>query len=404
MRLQSLYICLVILLFTLESCNEKCIDINPKIKNKYSDSLINYFYDVVYYGDLGLSSVTVAKWTDSVFVYLQDPKNFEIENAQHAIQTLNGLDIPIRYKITSDKKKAKIKVVYTDGHTQKRLAEVWINKFMGKITSAKIKVHYRQNDDVSRGIILEELIQSLGVLGDNYKYPRSIFYNEKFMYYPLMDVDRQVLELLYSADIPPGLSKCCFEKNFNDVLHLSMSRNVLLDLSNKNNISLSRAQEIIKSSLFEGDLALFSSPVRVYISPNFSSGQQMYIQQILRDLQNQNLSFEFTQEINGYHGIHFHPNKLANKKEVTKYNILFGKSLRPNRFRAEVIIPVKKDSIFSVALKSQIASSVIKCLGPSIPLTPVLNENFQVSAKNKEMVNFIYSKYIPIQSPLKNIN
>lgn len=56
-------------------------------------------------------------------------------------------------------------------------------------------------------LIREEVTQSLGLINDSYKYSESIFYQEWSETQEFADIDKRLIEILYSDMIAPGMSR-----------------------------------------------------------------------------------------------------------------------------------------------------------------------------------------------------
>ena len=56
-------------------------------------------------------------------------------------------------------------------------------------------------------VLREELTQSLGLMNDSFKYTNSIFYQGGSRVTSYSDIDKQIIKILYSNRISPGMSK-----------------------------------------------------------------------------------------------------------------------------------------------------------------------------------------------------
>jgi hypothetical protein len=69
------------------------------------------------------------------------------------------------------------------------------------ITSQKVTQRERSH------LIREELTQSLGLMRDSYKHPNSMFYQPWTDVTEFSDLDRALIQLLYSADLRAGMTR-----------------------------------------------------------------------------------------------------------------------------------------------------------------------------------------------------
>jgi len=83
-------------------------------------------------------------------------------------------------------------------------------------------VYYSEKDLSSTTrykIVLEEIIQSLGVVGDSYNYPSSLFFENYNPAKSLTPLDVDVLSLLYEPVIHANYTRESFEEDFADELY-----------------------------------------------------------------------------------------------------------------------------------------------------------------------------------------
>jgi len=160
------------------------------IKKKYTTEEINFFYETAYYSDYSKEIVKkIKKWRDNLNIYVEKNINpGDIEHVEFAVKEINDLKIPISASIVESPKKANCIISFG---TRSKIAEKFnlaeqdsiimgiasTTERDGSIVSASIGIinDGKASAEKRRTIILEEMIQTLGLQGDNYSFLNSIF-------------------------------------------------------------------------------------------------------------------------------------------------------------------------------------------------------------------------------------
>lgn len=279
----------IIFFIFIQLFHSSCHRFNPQdLKDKYSAEVINYFYETVFYFDLEGRKENLEKWNKDIYYYLVgDYTENDIGNLQTVVSQLKSLQLPINFHLTSDSLTANLFVHF--GNTL-YIEEIMGSKnqiyypFAGIARSFRGKSSYREkglvgipNDArtykrVNREdsiklrylILLEEITQTLGVSGDSWHYPNSIFFEGPGFPPGLSDIDKGVVKMLYETSIPALYSKQQFEKNFSDVLYHVNAPQKIADYVSVNQIPL-HFLEYIRNHSFHGD-SFSKWPAQIYIS------------------------------------------------------------------------------------------------------------------------------------------
>ena len=77
---------------------------------------------------------------------------------------------------------------------------------------------YRANTIEQRHLLREELTQSLGLAKDSFKYPNSIFQSSWTQTLNYMEIDKDVIRLLYHPNMSTGLNALAVEDVLSNIL------------------------------------------------------------------------------------------------------------------------------------------------------------------------------------------
>lgn len=233
---------LFLLILNASSCNSEKNDLNKlksEIYSKYSSAEINYFYETAFNRDYGFINVNginkdfaLFKWGEDIYIKLNGDYAFEDSMAVlHVCKSINSLRLPIKIEIASKEFSRRInmninfypldtlrsKGLYSKDKTRIG-AKGSLFEFFG-ISHVSISIPtdiFEQK--LQKSAIMEEIVQGLGVFGDSYTYPNSIFYEGVNFATEFLPIDIKVLQLLYEPVIPKGILKSEFYSLFSDIL------------------------------------------------------------------------------------------------------------------------------------------------------------------------------------------
>lgn len=177
-----------------------------------------YFMEVGFGAEYGDPTMVLHKWAGDIRIRVYGaPTVDDMENLLKVVSELNDLlqgsvklrfvagdgDINI-YFIPPDLF-AFVEPMYVPGNTGFFVAGWYEN---GAIIEAKILIASRGVTEQDRfHLIREELTQSLGLFQDSWQYQDSIFYQGWTGTVEYSAIDREVIRLLYSPLLRPGMSK-----------------------------------------------------------------------------------------------------------------------------------------------------------------------------------------------------
>lgn len=268
-----------------------------ELKKKYSAEVINYFYETVFHRDYGGVNNhggkrrTLGKWQEDIRMrILGTGWKGDSAHVQSAIYQLNALQLPVHLRLTDDSTKSNLEIRFGDF---KELAQIFENDSLvpfvgfGEVTqlpegglSATIafandatsyqNLDAADRDKLRQGIILEEITQALGVIGDSWKDYRSIFFEGRKKVTELQPLDKHVIQLLYEPSIPALYPIERFEAQFSDVLYNSDVKRKLVAYAKKNGISPRQLQHIRDNCYLDSLLIRYSGIVFVKIKGDYS--------------------------------------------------------------------------------------------------------------------------------------
>ena len=259
------------------------------IRTNYTTEEIVYFYETVFFSDdfykidkykskngssFFISNTKIKKWEKDLYVKpFGDFTNQNILSLKKAIDYLNSIELPVRLFYTEgesynvrfffgSKSFIRKETNYEFEDESDGFAKIYTN-FSSTIDRAFIGIDNTLSPDYHRpDIILEELTQTLGILGDSYSHPNSLFYEGSRNRSPLNKLtylDERILKLLYSENIKAGVSRKNFLKSFKDIIKISDG---LIKEDFKN------FEEFISLNQFSEET------IRMFLNTAFSNGNQ----------------------------------------------------------------------------------------------------------------------------------
>ncbi len=208
--------------------------------NDYEKKLIEYFNEVALNTEYNDNPQKTIKWDKNmiIFIYKEKEQKNQIKVIEQTIHKINKL-VKDGFRIELTDKKIKSNailylckretVAQLDPEFHKLIDEdfagltyvefEWSNY---TIHNALIYIDIEEPLEIQKSVILEEITQSIGLLGDSEKYSNSIFYE-----YQMLDsinnseysqIDTDIVRLLYDPKMKPGLNKKQCEKVIKSIL------------------------------------------------------------------------------------------------------------------------------------------------------------------------------------------
>lgn len=238
-----------------QSRNEINSDEVLRLKRKYDIATINYFYETVFHEDFNdAKSDNLLKWnSDPKIVLVGNPSETELGYVKKAISRINRLNLLIKCVLEAKSDTNSIEIFFgnvkevgaylqadsliqKDIDTTSHFGLAYSISYDDILSKVNIGICYNEKDtlrSIRENVVLEEIVQSLGINGDSYTYPGSLFFQNDNPTKSFTKLDQDVLSLLYEPAIPTDYPRVSFEKNFADVLHHVDTKRKIKDLLRK---------------------------------------------------------------------------------------------------------------------------------------------------------------------------
>ena len=221
----------IILIFL--SCSDDG-EINIEL-DEYDFEVISYFKEIALGFEFGTSSEITRKWCSDLKIFvggdISNDLNVELNNIVNEIRNLVTDNFSIQ--IVNDSSQSNYYIFFGSGDEYSKIFPSQANYVDSNwglfsvrwntsncLTRGNMYVDiYRANTIEQRHLLREELTQSLGLAKDSFKYPNSIFQSSWTQTLNYMEIDKDVIRLLYHPNMSTGLNVLAVE----DVL-----RNILL--------------------------------------------------------------------------------------------------------------------------------------------------------------------------------
>ena len=221
----------IILIFL--SCSDDG-EVNIEL-DEYDFEVISYFKEIALGFEFGTSSEITRKWCSDLKIFvggdISNDLNVELNNIVNEIRNLVTDNFSIQ--IVNDSSQSNYYIFFGSGDEYSKIFPSQANYVDSNwglfsvrwnasncLTRGNMYVDiYRANTIEQRHLLREELTQSLGLAKDSFKYPNSIFQSSWTQTLNYMEIDKDVIRLLYHPNMSTGLNALAVE----DVL-----RNILL--------------------------------------------------------------------------------------------------------------------------------------------------------------------------------
>ena len=195
-------------------------------KKGYStDEIISYFCETVMHSEYydGDEPEQVRKWTSPIYYVLRGvvttedvalinrltaalneipgfPGIYSVQEAGMSEEDANYTIQILPYDEYQEFALDRIGDAYTDGY-----ATAWFSNYV--YTDGEVGICNDIDRETKNSVILEEIIQSLGIFNDSHTYPDSLFYqNFNTPQWPT-DIDWLMVETLYREELTPGMTE-----------------------------------------------------------------------------------------------------------------------------------------------------------------------------------------------------
>ncbi len=227
---------LLSLIVIISSCSkEEDIIVTPKSElTTYQSDVISYFKEIALGLEFGGASKITRKRTSTMRIFVggtPDSEHFgELEKIKNEINSLatDGFSI----EIISDSTQSNFYIFFGSGDAYGEIfpslnnlidsnwglfSIFWNNN--SEITTGYMYVDIeRANPAAQKHLLREELTQSLGLAKDSFLYQTSIFQQDWTTTNEYVDIDKDLIRLLYHPDMSVGLNSSQVDDVLTDIL------------------------------------------------------------------------------------------------------------------------------------------------------------------------------------------
>lgn len=181
-----------------------------------ADEIIDYFCSVALGAEEGEDFNHVIRWSSPTTCYVGgDYTSADIEKLDSLFASLNAVPgFPGIYRVDTETE-STLQIYFVDNATMAGMfgggyeGHVQINWYnaSNEVYSGTIYISSELDRNTRDSVIVEETVQSLGLLKDTYDHPESIFYQYGSSVVWPCELDWAVINLLYSDAIRPGMTE-----------------------------------------------------------------------------------------------------------------------------------------------------------------------------------------------------
>ena len=213
---------LVFVFFLVSTCclyieNEKPAPIQTEnSQSRYTDKEIGYFTEIALGTEYGNNTQVIRKWDSDIRIKINgNPNEKDLQSLNQVISDINEIiGDKINVSIVSTNQNIDINFVpLTDFSICNAVSGnygyfncKWRNDVIYECDICIATDETLLQEERSH-MIREEITQSLGLMKDSLKYRDSIFYEGWTQTQRYSEIDRKMIEILYSDDIRPGMRK-----------------------------------------------------------------------------------------------------------------------------------------------------------------------------------------------------
>ena len=204
--------------------------------NTWEKEIYNYFLKIALKTEYGYSPNKTIKWTEPMKVFISQKEKYktQVSIIQETIEKINNL-VSDGFKIELTEYTHNSNTIIYLGNRERinelrktflkdfnvnfaGLADIEVDFVNFNIVKARIFIDTDEILEDQRAIILEEITQSIGLMNDSEIYTDSTFFQNKILpdkkYHNHFDIDKELIKLLYSPYMKPGLDSKKVEKVF----------------------------------------------------------------------------------------------------------------------------------------------------------------------------------------------
>lgn len=186
-------------------------------RSSFTAKEIQYFMEVAMGSEYGDGSPRIRKWSGDVRIQsMGKPTAEDLRTLQSVVSEINALtNGQIRLQLVTSNPNLTLRFVPESQFARYEPAYVPVNygffatswDTSNRIYRANVLITTTGVTQKERShLIREELTQSLGLMRDSYRYANSMFYQPWTDVTQYAEIDKALIQMLYSAQIQPGMT------------------------------------------------------------------------------------------------------------------------------------------------------------------------------------------------------
>ena len=386
---------------------EALLKTSNHILNNYSSEAIDYFYNVVYYSEIEKSKQKIIKrWEKDIKVYVHgNPSVSYISELKKNIRKIDSLKLGIPIYMVDDPSQANLDVYFNSKKNLDTLFNSTLNfKGIGvlhykgnEIETAKIGVVVTNISlQKVKNILLEEMIQIMGPIGDGFTHKESLF-NENGLnkFNDLTDLDIEILKLLYDPKISiRHLTLKNYEYFFGHLLPNVNTTKKMLKHWEKIKPSKTILQKI-RTTCFDKDSIFrkFVQPIRIKLSGDLTQKDSLNVAKVIHSLntiEGLNLQLKEKNDKSPYYEVQLNYKRVTSKEgmeqRVLTRHIDINNVMTPTLIKTDIELNINHTFEDKTQI-SLIFSALYQAIGP------YKEEAFEGELRNDK----IYEALLPIE-------
>lgn len=354
------------------------------LKSTYSPEVFTYFYETVFTIDRQVERTSfIHKWDTNIKMIISgSPTPVESKMVLDVKKLINSRGLPIKFKVVDREEDANWKFYFGSKEELDSVFDLTPTTFgtaisystHGRITAVDLGIIRNDNTQdpkMKKAVILEEMVQALGISGDSFFYPNSIFFEGRNYQTEMAEIDKQVLQLLYDPRMPVNYSREKFEKDFGDVVYTLNTSEKLQAYFQEEALPIDLLKTIGSTCFVNGLFYKHPREVAVYVYGDASREDSLHIKKSIAAFNQVSpyVQLKMTPFTNDYPtaGIVFHFQKRQDQEYTAQAAIrtTSGTStIRPKRILNEVDFYFKDTADGREKINKNITKVLYKCLGP----------------------------------------
>ena len=185
-------------------------------KSDYTDKEIEYFTEIALGSEYGSNVQVIRRWDSDIKIKINgNPNEKDLQTLNQVISDINEIiGDKINLSLVDSNQNIDINFVPLSDFSICNAAPgnygyfncKWINNVIYECDICIATDDVLLQEERSH-MIREELTQSLGLMNDSLEYRDSIFYEEWTYTQKYLEIDKKMIEILYSDKIKPGMVK-----------------------------------------------------------------------------------------------------------------------------------------------------------------------------------------------------